>query len=414
MRAQQWVRVVGACEAWDEAGTLTTAGKLAWARAFLELRLLDRAWIRLREIAESEGASPEALTLAVDLHAARGWGKRATPFLTRLSAADPASTDLPRLYRLVAKSNVTVPVADRAAEDFDGWLTDAEAYLAEGAFIKATAILERLQRQQPTHPRVRELLLGVNGPWALQGSLWDLVAEMAPLALAEVSDEPEHTESLTGDDRFAQPPSDEGAPSFPALFRQDDGGETDAGPVEREVTQPVEIVALSTHSSEVTPVGPANIDEDRGDTKILKVIQCDGGTSLSEATGPIHDGVVEEPTFDFQAFRREMGMEAPFKDLGHTVDDLEDEDEGLIVVTRREHAQEPTRSGQFSLIDLDPSDEVPLPVAAPPPPAEKPANVAKAPRWSESALWGIALAIVAVLAIPVLGVSAILWWLFLE
>ncbi|MBN2801077.1 MAG: hypothetical protein JXX28_18205 [Deltaproteobacteria bacterium] len=422
---RDWVRLVGVCQAWDELGTLSDAGRLSWARGFFELRLMDRAWIRLRELADRDDADADTLLLAGELLVARGWGRRAGPYLDRLESLEPAHQALPSLR---ARSDEGGPEVDaspeRPLQDVEGWLLVVESHMVAGSFIKAESLLDRVARQAPQHPRVRELRAAVTGELSLSQPLWEVVESCSPLLheLEEFSDEPEHTESVDAWEMPQGLAAEEPPAAFPSLFREEEGAhvEESTAPDRPEITQTTSLSSLSDLApAESTPVTVAALDEsDRGDTRILRVIHRDGTVDAFDPDGPSHEGILTDPSFDLDAYRREMGME-PLP--GSDMEDLEDEDEGLIVLTRTQREEDPVASGSFFTLELDHTDEEvtlgvpeasadPEPPTAPSDPPQGPVRTVPSELIRENVwIWALLVMLALLVGLSVAGLALWSW-----
>ena len=76
--------IIRLVERWLEHGGVTQAARMAEARAFMDLCLMDRAWVRLGEVSEADPDSIDAQLLTVRLYIERGWPGRARKMLERL------------------------------------------------------------------------------------------------------------------------------------------------------------------------------------------------------------------------------------------------------------------------------------------------------------------------------------------
>lgn len=348
-----WRSLVCLADKWSEVGEATPRARLAFARAFYHLRLMDRAWLRLRDLAEASNPSRDALVLASRLFLERGWPLRARPYLEHAREADPGDLEVEALFDRLSEPPVhpdPAAVEDAPPANARAWLPLAEVYMATGSYIKAASILERLQKHNPDYPRIADLIWALEGDFTLPGTLSELAQRLGPnlSVLADLGDEPEHTEAFEKGD--IPELRDDPEQRFPSLFRQVGVAEPPEVPPDEEVT----VAASSATLAELQDPPPHDPDAPRppaqsGDTQIVRVIhKVTGQDGLAPSDGPIHSNVPEDPAspFDLGNFRREMGMSPP-----SDFDDLEDEDEDLIIVTRREDEGEP----DYPSLDLDPT-----------------------------------------------------------
>ncbi len=389
---QAIVRIV---EAWEQEGTVSLVGGLCQARAFLDLRLMDRAWVRLRSLAQAFPEDPEVMALTAQVFIERGWPARARKVLDGLRAVAPEHPQLQPLTERSAQPAAAPPPDAREIErrgDVTELLALAESYLATGSFLRARSILERVRRQAPLNQRVELLLWGLQGDFLPRGStLADLLAESGPEHDWEGHD---NTESFARADLGqADPPTAEvtramlveagmieagGGERFPSLFRRVKATGLPGGEDEEEVTVSSGLATpdqlRDAPVEDRTDPGTGGSGEDLGgDTQIMQVIPGPGGGRLGEVDGPIHresdadTGTQLRETLDLRAWQQSMGMgvadDPPVDD-----DFLEAEDEDLVVMTRREEPAAPddpppapTRQGPIEVIEKHPTP--------PPPPA---------------------------------------------
>ena len=392
------VGVVRLVQRWDEVSGAPRAARLVEARALLQLRLMDRAWVRLRELTESDPKDAVALALMAEMFIERGWPARARKTLDRIRALDSDEEVPEGLVTRAASPPLQPPPNAREVERTGSpseVLALAERYLATGSVIRGRALLERLRRGGVEEARVEQLL------WALRGefnsprlSLADLVADLCPPASVAEWEQAARTESIRLDDlNQADPPTAElhklpldarpGGGAFPTLFRRDPSTDGRLRPGEEEEVTVTSHMASEQELAdappeEATDAGPA-IPEARDDTRIMQVIPRGGGQRLGKVDGPIHtrkdtpDRLRE--TLDLRAYQKSMGMTDIARD-GESGDSdesfLEEEDEDLVVMTRREEpleTPEPPKKVRRGPIEV--IEKVPVPVVAPelsPPP----------------------------------------------
>ena len=334
--------VIRLVERWSEHGGVTQAARMAEARAFMDLCLMDRAGVRLGEAAEAEPESLDVQLLTVKLYIERGWPGRARQMLARLEGAD--ATAIERLREDAAKPPREVP---KNASDIERTGTAeqvlglAESYLVTGSVVRAESLLERLVRDGFTPPRVSDLLWAVRGEFGSQRlSTEALMDELAGDEWANEWGGQEHTESSSNIEETAhvdprvldeQLLSAADQQAFPALFRRDEAsGEVTDG-------DDAEVTMSSMMTNEETSVSTGILTDPDvtpglgfGDTKIMEVITRGDGVAIKAAEGPLHrpsKGPLPS-TLDLRAHQEDTSPNAaPF---------LEDEDKDLIVMTRRE------------------------------------------------------------------------------
>ena len=173
-------------ERWAEHGDLNQAARLAQARAFIDLRLMDRAWVRLREAVEAEPESSEVQLLMAEMFIERGWPGRARKNLLRVASTDLDEMEQQWLGRLQQSASESPKGPPDNAQDIemsgtaDDVLLLAEQYLAAGSLVRAESLLERLMRDGFSPPRVSDLLWGIRGNFGSAGtSSEDLLDELS-------------------------------------------------------------------------------------------------------------------------------------------------------------------------------------------------------------------------------------------
>ena len=344
-------------EKWAENGHPSARIRLAQARAFLHLRLMDRAWVRLKEVADSLGEDPEVRALIAEMFIERGWPVRARKAVGTALTKDPAN---PRLHELLRRSHmppVQPPANAREIERTGSppeLLRLAERFLCAGSFLRARSILEKLRRQRgPWSGRVEDLLWGLEGDFT--GGVDDPVAVAKALLstqpLAEVGEMTDHSEVTAHGDASVQ---DHEEIAFPSLFRRVEEDRTDASDFTGEVTRISRMAAPSEAQAELPGEGTdsgAWSEDVPMDTQIQVVVNKDAG-------GPLHvkkdadDDYDLKKSLNLREYQNTMGMgdmgadlAAPDlptadSDLADFLEDdsefLEEEDDDLIVMTRRE------------------------------------------------------------------------------
>lgn len=158
--------IIQLVETWAISGSPTRKSKLHEARAFYNLRLMDRAMARTREVTETYPDDLEGQRLLAEIYLDRGWPSHARKLIAQLQASTPD----PALEALSARAHAEPSrIASQAREieaggDTTQLLALAEHFLTTGSFFRARSILERLRRVTPDSRRVLDLV------WALDGN----------------------------------------------------------------------------------------------------------------------------------------------------------------------------------------------------------------------------------------------------
>ncbi len=351
---ERYSDVIRLAEVWAQQSPLPREASLAQARAFLSLRLMDRAWVRLRELTDANSEDIDPLLLTADMFLERGWPARARKVLQRAERIDPKHSALPDLDKRAAAPPLRPPPNARELERQgtpEQLVFLAERYLATGSMLRGKSLLERVRRLQPGNTRVEQLLWGVRGDFSTQSSgrrqsLVELVAELGGDHAAEW-DAVENTESISFSEvtaaGVALPTASESErpDSFPLLFRRrmviGEGEDEDA-----EVTISARLASVDEMAEapemQHTDPGIAELEEDP-DTRIMEVISNRSGEAeLVPAINPEapRSGRGESRAVDLRALS-EADDEPETEDGSF----LEDEDEDLVVMTRREEGARP-------------------------------------------------------------------------
>ena len=329
-------------ETWSEQGVPTIPARLAEARALLALRMLDRAWIRLKDLVECAEPNPDAVALAAEMFLLRGWPNQAKRLLQRGLERSPHD---PVLLDLDARAREPQPALEDSSGDGDAASTaelvrTAEAHMARGAFVRARTLLERVRRRSPDDDHAADLLWGIAGELSTPEPLASFCARWLPDSTVELPEEPEHTESgRLGDLR----PLEQEAP-FPRLFRNLQG--PDEAPSEAPVppigSGTAELTSVSSMAEGAELEGAFGDKTDHGDdTQIARVMHkgSAGAPHKGSAGMPgehaVHVGTANvDSGFNLAAFRREMGMTSPGLDSDYHAGP-EDEDDSVVVHTGR-------------------------------------------------------------------------------
>ncbi len=195
--------------------------RLAASRSLMELRALDRAYNRLKDLVEAGAPHPEALALAIEIQLQRAWLGQARKLAQRGLEQDPANA-LFKALLVRASENPTEPDDSAAESELTSvaeLLRVAEQYLSLGQHVRARALLERVRRKAPENRWAADLLWALDGDFAgVEGTLADLCDRLGPdlSTLQDGNDEPENTEAARASDLV---PPDDRDRGFPALFR---------------------------------------------------------------------------------------------------------------------------------------------------------------------------------------------------
>ncbi len=368
---EDWRGVVRLVERWSGAGEPSSAALLAQARAFLALSLMDRAWVRLRELNELQPRNQEAQLLTARMFIERGWPVRARKILAQL----PESSLVAELSAQAAQPPRQPPPEARQIESSGSapeQLALAETYLAAGSFLRAKTILERLARQRgPWTSRVEDLLWATAGDFAREdGDPLELARSLAPDVIG-LEDDSGSGDLFSSSEVTAtgvgEAASKDKKQAFPALFRRVDPLED--GNTTEEVTL---ISRLATTAELQEHREPTDTDEFRpgaGDTQIRMVIQT--GSDQAHVTRDDEDYRLRE-TLNLKDYLASVGMQAP--DVHSDLDevDLEEEDDDLVVVTRREDSPRDLPPAEPDTAELQkPIEVVEQPIARMAPPIQK-------------------------------------------
>jgi Tfp pilus assembly protein PilF len=337
--------VIRLVERWLEHGSVSQTARIAQARALMDLRLMDRAWVRLREASEADPGSMEVQLLTAEMYIERGWPGKASPILDHVLMVE-MSDAYRRWWERLKTDSMGPPKAPppNAAEIERSGTAEqvmhlAEQYLSVGSLVRAESLLQRLTRDGFTPPRVSDLLWAVRGDFVsskmptdafldeLGGDEW--VSDLSGI---------EFTEGLIPDDTAQVVLSDTEQlltvearrRAFPRLFRQDEStGETTTID-EDEVTLSSMLVSIDEDEegtgdseSELTPM------DGSGDTRIMEVIPHGDRVRVNSFDGALHRGRSTVQPVDLKVHR------AAFLPPDDEVF-LEDEDKDLIIMTRRE------------------------------------------------------------------------------
>ena len=373
--------LVRVCALWSAQERLPVVIALDEARALLSLRLMDRAWVRLRELDRTERHRVEVQALTAEMFIDRGWPGRARKILERAVSEYPERGDLVELLQRSQRPPLRPPKEARTIEregSKEDRLALAELYLCTGSQLKARSILKRLARSKfEQKARVQSLL------WALET---DLDAEelslmqLAKVFLAElplIEDGPLELslDGLSSAEVTTRGPvleevEERPEAAFPSLFRWvDDSNDFMGDNTDVTRVSPMSDFQPASSADETAEISIDNWDtgDGRGDTKVMRVIHHDASgvpTLIEELasedssedsveltrSGNLLDNDVHTASFSL----RDM-------DFDTESDFLEDEDAGLIVMTRQEGTfsgvQKEVTKSSTNLRDLPELDE---------------------------------------------------------
>lgn len=397
--------VIGIVEAWAEVGEPSPAARIAAARAFIQLGMMDRAWARIEPLTEANVYAREALEVAARAFIGRGWPSQARKAVERALVESPEDRALADLWESAVEPPTDAdPGAIADDTDDDECIAAATRLVAHGAQHRARVLVERVLHRTPGHRRAADL------QWALAGEFLpsgiDLVAVVSRhetlTALPEISDEPEQTESRVSPDALRallEEADPQGAAAFPNLFR----GLPQVHP------QPDDAGEVTSAGAVFHPAPVPDVEDDpqpAEETQIRVVVDRAGVAAPLDSLAP----------FDLARFRADMGVDSEFLPA------VEREDEDVVVHIRRAPAEPAVAAAATSSLDLegrtDAGHQPPLPPesvdwvrpsspktepSAPPRPRD--ASVARTDaRW---AVWAFALALVAA------GLLGLVWLLVL-
>ncbi len=315
-------------EAWTKRGAPTLPARLAVSEAYLSLRILDRAWTRLKDLVDQGRGPIEAVRLASELYLLRGWVTQAVHLAEVGLSRMPGD---PWMLRVLEEAQHVRAPEDREEPSTPSEMVQrAEEYIARGAFLRGQGLLERARRRglaEEDQGRVADLIWAIRGDYSTDKSLEELCDALSPAH--EVGRDGEHTE-------FAPPEGTErrDRKEFQKLFR--DLGPASQPPVPGERTS---VSVMAGDSDLRGPLPPEDLVPElqlrpAGDqTEILRVVR-----RRSEGAG----GDSEPSLADAEV-------------TGDYVPGSEYEDDSLVVLTKEERP--PGR-------ESEPSGESPPPVAA--------------------------------------------------
>jgi predicted Zn-dependent protease len=339
--------LVRLCALWADQEPLPVSVALQEARALLDLRLMDLAWVRLRELDKSQRHRVAVQSLTAEMFIERGWPGRARRILERAVQEYPERKNLKLLLARSLGPPLRPPSKARQIER-DGTqqeqLALAERYLCAGSQLKARSILKRLRRGKSPHKaRVDELMWGLDTDLESDKQSLMAFAQSLSVDLTFLEDSPldQSLEGLTSAEVTIRGPipaelKERNDPSFPSLFRWVD----DSGDYKAERDEVTRVSSLAELKAEALDAGALDAQEwaDEQDTKVMRVIHHDAkglptlieelkealpvpdSTGLSSLENDVHTASFNLGEMDFET------------------DDvfLEEEDAGLVVMTGQE------------------------------------------------------------------------------
>ncbi len=339
--------VVAFVEKWAETQDPTVDARIRQAEALLELKLMDKAWVRLKALVDSGvgGVRPHRLSGRMFLE--RGWPAKARKVLQQGLEHKPDDASLLVLLE-AAQSPIEGPDTSRAdAEDVTSaeLVTLAEHFMVQGAFVRARSLLERVRRSDDVPARACQLLLALDGDFELDEPISQLVVRHGAslVSLPDIGEDSDHTESANLSDLPLQVERDEVDDRFPALFR-DLEAQPAVPPSTAELDPSQEVTAVSS-LAEVRQMLEAiprstNAPGTGDDTQIMRVVHRGGMEAVRP--GAAHTNTPEpDASFNLAEFQREMGM-VP-RPMSSDMDFVgpEDEDESVVLVTRQGEPTDP-------------------------------------------------------------------------
>ncbi len=345
-------------ERWQELGEASNQARMAQARAFMRLRLMDKATIRLERLAETDGFERDALVLLARCFRLRGWPRKANAALQKALAVAPDDDEVMGMLEATTRDPIDFDEDDEKTGNPEKLVLVAEHHIATGAFLKAQSLIERARRIRPNNPHAADLLWGMAGDYQTQEAMGDLVAKWGPeVTFSDLPDDPdftEHTESFTLSEADLGEPQSE-SKAFPTLFKGlDPVTESYTGDIDLETendifdekTQTAAVADLDELANfpDASPEAPTTV-ADSEDTQIAMVIRPSGpGAELTDI-GARGAG----PPVDLDAHR-------PANPASDFDPGLEEEDDDLIILTGKERTTgepAPKRTPAYPL-ELDP------------------------------------------------------------
>ncbi len=354
--------LVAFVEKWAESQDPTTPARLAQAEALLELRLMDKAWVRLKALVDGGLGGVRPHLLSGRMFIERGWPAKARKVLQEGLERRPDDAELLALLERAQRppEERDTSRADDEEASAEELISLAEHFMVQGAFVRARSLLERVRRGDEVPHRARQLLMALDGDFELDDPISTLVSRYGVpiVTLSDIGEDSDHTESANLSDLPLQIDRDEPEDRFPSLFRHLD---PEAAEATADLDPTQEVTAVSSladlhqlmDAAANAPDAPGSGD----DTQIMRVVHR--GWVEAVAPGAAHTNTPEpDASFNLADFQREMGM-VP-RPLSSDMDFVgpEDEDESVVVVTRANDFDDPDLDApERPRLQLDSADD---------------------------------------------------------
>lgn len=296
--------LVAVVETWAAEGSPPPHAVLRQVEALLAWGLTDRAWTRLQTVPTDGPHGPDRLRLEVRMFLARGWRDRAAEALDALRVLMPHEPSLPALHAALDDPPPAVPDGPPPRDiPRARALADLRACLATGATFRASQILDTLSRRDPTNEALTDLR------WAIAGD-YRLTTRALAVVVAEWSTGiPDDEAPATSEfDR----PHDARRTPLPALFEPSRRPQPAADDGDPEATGKMQLDDILAAVSRIDGAVDANPE----DTQVARVVHRGDARVANEIT---------------RGHRYGGGA-------------LESEDDGVVVMQRREGAVPPART----------------------------------------------------------------------
>ncbi len=337
-------------EQWCVTDVVPTPILISEVRALLDFKLMDRAWVRLRELSERIPDDLDVVCLTCEMFIGRGWPARAENLLKPMVSVGGYPEIVDDLFLRSQRTAISPPRNSRDIERTGSVaerLALAECFMATGAHLRARSVLERVLHDAAEGVgRAEELLWGLDAGFdnekqsllerARQITGEELLGGMGAINLDNLQSEMTSEVTATGD---GEESSDSGDPSFPSLFRSVETDDEEEG-----VAEATKVTSLSSLLSEEPldtmehTVGDGLDDaEDDGfdDTRVMVVVSQASGDGDNPG---VYDDSANKEFDEFDAY------DLDDSELGIGVG-LEGEDADIIVLTNDESNNFPEKEG---------------------------------------------------------------------
>lgn|GEM_PF-5727133 len=335
--------LVALVEQWCATESVPSDILIYEVRALLDLKLMDRAWARLRDLSERTPDDCEILCLTSEMFIERGWPARAEKILKPLVSVGGYPDVVDDLFLRSQASAIAPPANSR---DIERGGTDkermelAECLLATGAHLRARSVLERIrQGGGDLVSRAEDLIWGLDSGFDNENkSLLEMASEITgtvPLADSSVINLNDLAIERTSEVTVAvgsEESYDSADPSFPSLFRTVDIDDEEDG-----VAESTKVTSMSSLLDDEAPetteqtAGPGLDDSWENsfeDTRVMVVVSQD---QAAAGSSPNREGLASKLGDEFTDFELDdSGL--GFEEL------LEGEDADLIVLTNEQQA----------------------------------------------------------------------------